>query len=302
MPRRLPPLNAVKAFEAAARHLSFTKAADELSVTQGAISKQIKTLESFLDTPLFERHAGGISLTTAGHQYLPVVAGVFDTLSHATRNLKYQVDAREPLLLNVIPSFASIWMLPRLKHFYERHPTVQVDIVTGDGQMNFANSSADAAIRCLHRDHTPPQAERILGERLMIVAAPNLLKESPVNKPEDILQHRLLPHSTRPGQWTRVLEGFDVDPELGNFGAGWEHFFMTLQAVKAGLGIGLVPDFLAQEQISSGDLVNVLGVTINSDYDYYWLCPGYKSGLHKVQVFHRWLKESLRPFAGYPSE
>ncbi|OZG74782.1 hypothetical protein BTA51_05465 [Hahella sp. CCB-MM4] len=297
MPRRLPPLNAVKAFEAAARHLSFTKAAEELSVTQGAISKQIKILESFLDTPLFERHAGGIALTEAGHQYLPVVAGVFDTLSHATRNLKEQVDASEPLLLNVIPSLASIWLLPRLKYFYERHPNIQVDIVTGDGQMNFANSNADVAIRCLHRDRAPTQAEQILQERLMVVAAPTLLAEKPVKTPADLLSHRLLPHSTRPGQWTRVLENFDVNPELGNYGAGWEHFFMTLQAVKAGLGIGLVPDFLAEETIRSGELVNVLGVTIKSDYEYYWLCPGYKSGLHKVHVFHRWLLENLRSYS-----
>ncbi len=296
MPRRLPPLNAVKAFEAAARHLSFTKAAEELNVTQGAISKQIRILESFLDTPLFERHAGGIALTEAGHQYMPVVAGVFDTLAYATRNLKDQVDASEPLLLNVIPSFASIWLLPRLNSFYERYPTIQVDIVTGDGQMNFANTNADVAIRCLHRDRAPLHAERILEEHLMVVAAPNLLEEKPIITPADLLQHRLLPHSTRPGQWSRVLESFGVNPELGNYGAGWEHFYMTLQAVRAGLGVGLVPDFLAEEAIRCGDLVNVLGVTIKSDYEYYWLCPGYKAGLHKVHVFHRWLLENLRSF------
>lgn len=293
MRRYLPPLNALKAFEAAARHLSVTAAAEELCVTQGAVSKQIRQLESRLGTGLFERRANGIVLTDAGQQYLPFVSAALDSLDMATEQLQRGKQKRERLLLSVTPSFTSSWLISRIHDFENLYPSLQVDLLSGDGRPDFSGTEIDIAIRCLHPDRANHYHRLLLSERLLLLASPELLERKAIQQPLDLLQHRLLTQVTRPGMWDEFLATLGLDGEQAQHGAGFEHFFMSIKAAEEGLGIGLVPDFLAQESISKGRLVNPLGLSLMSGFAYYLFCPGYKSELLKVVQFRDWLAQEL---------
>jgi len=293
MRRYLPPLNALKSFEAAARLLSVTDAAEELCVTQSAVSKQIRQLEQHLEQALFERKAKGIELTAAGRQYLPFVTAALDSLDSATEQLQLGATRKERLLLSVTPSFSSSWLISRIQAFEQDYPGLQVDLLSGDGKPDFAGTDIDSAIRCLPIGRENYQARLLLSERLLLVASPGLLESKPVTQPLDILQHRLLAQVTRPGMWDEFLQQLALDEQSKQLGAGFEHFFMSIKAAEEGLGLGLIPDFLAHESIHAGRLVNPLGLSIQSGFGYYLLCPGYKSGLRKVLLFREWLAQAL---------
>ena len=293
MRRFLPPLNSLKAFEAAARHLSVTTAAEELCVTQGAVSKQIRQLESRLGVGLFERRANGILLTEAGQQYLPFVTAALDSLDSATEQLQRGTRQRERLLLSVTPSFTSSWLISRIHDFEQQYPHLQVDLISGDGKPDFAGTEVDMAIRCLLPERAGQYHRVLISERLMLVAAPDLLKMKPIQQPLDLLQHRLLTQVTRPGMWDEFLQQLGLEATHATYGAGFEHFFMSIKAAEEGLGLGLIPDFLAQESISKGQLVNPLGLSVMSGFAYYLFCPGYKAELLKVIQFRDWLAQEL---------
>ncbi|MDI3326812.1 LysR substrate-binding domain-containing protein [Pontibacterium granulatum] len=293
MRRHLPPLNALKAFDAAARHLSVTAAADELCVTQGAVSKQIRQLESALGVGLFERKPNGITLTEAGAQYLPFVSAALDSLDSATEQLQRGTRQRERLLLSVTPSFTSSWLISRIHAFEQQHPHLQVDLITGDGRPDFSGTEVDLAIRCLRPERAGQYHRLLLSERLLLVASPDLLACTPVQQPVDILQHRLLTQVTRPGMWDEFLHTLGLDGSPARHGAGFEHFFMSIKATEEQLGLGLVPDFLAQESINEGRLINPLGLSMMSGFAYYLFCPGYKVELLKVIQFRDWLAQEL---------
>jgi len=293
MPRYLPPLNALRAFEAAARQLSFSKAAEELCVTQGAISKQINVLESFLDTTLFERRGSRILLTETGHSYLPVISAAFDAVNEATQKLIPEELCQQKLALDAIPSFASLWLIPRLNKFQTAFPQIQVELSAGDGPVNFANSNADLAIRCLHESQIPDAARLLFKEKLLLVATAQFLREHAITSISDILQQRVIPQTTRPALWDQFLQGLGCSSHALQFAIRSEHFFISLQSVKAGLGLGLIPEFLIRDDIQTGQLEHVLNLSYTSDYGYFVICPGYKIVLQKVQSFVSWLEQQI---------
>lgn len=294
MRRYLPPLNAIRTFEAAARHLSFSRAAEELAVTQGAVSKQIKLLESHLETTLFERQNGRISLTEQGLEYLPAVTSALDSLAIATRKISTGRESQERLAIDVIPSLASLWLIPRLEDFHKSQPHIQVEMSAGDGSINFANSNADLAIRCLHQSQAPGNAQLLFDERLLLVASPDYLEANPVTDVNDILSQRVIPQTTRRYMWDQFLRQFGINRCKLNYGVKSEHFFISLQSIKAGLGLGLLPEFLISKELATGELVHVLRLSHASHYGYFVLSPGYKVNLHKVQCFVSWLQQQLR--------
>lgn len=293
MRRHLPPLNSLKAFEAAARLLNVTAAAQELCVTQGAVSKQIRQLESRLNIGLFERRPNGIVLTVAGQQYLPFVSAALDSLDTATEQLKRGGHQRERLLLSVTPSFTSSWLISRIHDFEQQFPHIQVDLISGDGKPEFSGSEVDLAIRCLLPERAGQYHRVLLNERLLLVASPELLAGRVMQQPLDVLQHRLLTQTTRPGMWDEFLQQLGIEGMQAHHGAGFEHFFMSIKAAEESLGLGLIPDFLAQESISKGQLVNPLGLSVMSGFAYYLFCPGYKAEQLKVMQFRDWLAQEL---------
>ncbi|MEH6577293.1 MAG: LysR substrate-binding domain-containing protein [Amphritea sp.] len=293
MRRHVPPLNSVKAFESAARHLSFTAAAEELCVTQSAISKQIKQLEVYLGVLLFERHPAGMKLTTKGSRYLGAISTAMDSIDRATAELTGASSDKETLRVDMLPSFSSIWLIPRLQQLERRYAELNVELVTGEGLPDFVASEADLAIRCFQQAKAPKKALLLLPERLLLVASVERLQQQPVNSLMDISQHKLLAQTTRPEMWQSFFEQLNLDPARIDTGIAAQHFFMSLQSVKEGLGLGLLPDFLVQRELEEGNLVSPLGLSMVSGFGYYLMSPEHKRHQLKVRRFSQWLVDGL---------
>ena len=226
MGRRLPPLNAIRAFEAAARHLSFTRAAEELNVTQAAISHQIKGLEDVLGIPLFRRLNRALMLTEAGQTYLPPLREALDQIADATARLK-TADSGGALTISTLASFAAKWLVPRLPRFQERHPEIDVLISTTAQMVDFAQQDVDAAIRFGRGGWEGVRADRLLTEDIFPVCAPSLLEGSkPLLKPDDLSGFTLLHDDFLYGwtMWLQAVGAQGVDAARGtrftDFGAG----------------------------------------------------------------------------------
>ncbi|GGK78746.1 LysR substrate-binding domain-containing protein [Amphritea balenae] len=293
MRRNLPPLNSVKAFEAAARQLSFTAAAEELCVTQSAISKQIKQLELYIGEQLFERTPNQLILTDKGSRYLAVISVAMDSIDQATAELKRSDKSRESLRLDMLPSLSSIWLIPRLQQFEHCYPELNVELISGEGIPDFVASEADLAIRCFKQDSAPAKADLLLPERLLLVASAELIKRKPIRQIEDLTQHKLLAQTTRPAMWQTFFQQLNLNPELCDPGIAAQHFFMSLQSVKEGLGIALIPDFLVQSELETGQLVAPLGLSMVSSFGYYLSAPEHKRHQLKVRQFSQWLVDNL---------
>lgn len=290
MPRRLPPLNAVRAFDAAARHLSFTKAADELHVTQAAVSHQIKALEEWLGLPLFRRMNRALALTEAGQSYVPSVREALDTLSQATERL-IRNDSAGPLTISAMPSFASKWLVPRLMRFQKRYPDMDVRVQSTSQIVDFARQDVDLAIR-FGSGHWPDlQVERLLTEDIFPVSHPSLLKNAnPLTCPEDLRHHTLLhdDYNISWAVWCRAagIEGVDVER-----GLRFDDSSFTLQAAMSGHGIALARGVLVADDIAAGRLVRLFDVHLPGSLAYYVAAPPHYFTRPKVKAFRDWLFE-----------
>ena len=295
----LPPMQSLRSFEAAARLSSISKAANELCVTQGAVSKQIKLLESFLSVALFTRGPSGVSLTPAGRNYLHSVSNALNELNSSGEQLQTS-PIQQQLLLDVIPSMTNIWLIPRIHSFEQRFPHLKVDLITGDGQPDFNRTQADISIRCLLPSTSSGHILELAREKLLLVASPSLLQCSPIHEKSDILQHRLLKQNTRPQLWDNFLQRQQLLPgnlpghSKINFGMGFQHFFMSMKAAEEGLGLALIPDFLAATAIAENRLVNPLQISLDTDYRYYLFSPSYKAELRKTLEFCQWLQGEMK--------
>ena len=290
MQASLPPMQALNCFAAAARHLSISKAAAQLCVTQGAVSKQVKQLETHLGFALFIRSSKCLVLTEQGLEYFNAVTHALNILASSAESLQVQ-PRQQRLLIDVIPSMSHIWLIPRIHRFEQRYPHLQIDLISGDGDCNFNQTQADLSIRCLKVASAPKDATALFPERLLLVGAPQLLKMTDISTIADLLKLKLLQQNTRSQMWQNFLLQQNLNPSAINLnmGIGFQHFFMSLKAAQEGLGLALIPDFLARQSIVQGQLVNPFKLQITSEYQYYLLSPSYKRQLNKVQLFSRWL-------------
>ena len=248
--RRLPPLNALKAFEAAGRHLSFTRAADELFVTQAAISHQIKALEEFLGVSLFRRQNRNLLLTDIGQAYLPPLSNAFDTIDTATQRLQRQ-DQAGILNISVLGSFAAKWLVPRLGHFTDLHPDITVRILADDKIVDFNQEEIDLAIRYSRIPDSNLHSEKFMTEEFFVVCSPRLLTgATPLNTPKDLCHHTLL-HDQMREDWQMWLDhaGVKVEPRRS---VGFSHSNMVLDAAVDGLGVALGRSILVADDIAAG--------------------------------------------------
>lgn len=290
MSRRLPPLNALRAFEAAARHLSFTKAAEELHVTQAAISHQIKALEEWLGLPLFRRMNRALALTEAGQSYLPPVREAMDTLSQATDSL-LRSDSTGALTISTMPSFASKWLVPRLTRFQKRYPDMDVRVQSTSQVVDFARHDVDLAIRFGNGDWPDLRVERLLTEDIFPVGHPSLLGgDCPLTCPEDLRNHTLLHDDYRISWavWCRAagIEGLDVER-----GPRFDDSSFTLQAAMNGHGVALARGALVADDIATGRLVRLFDVRLPGSVAYYVVAPPHYFSRPKVKAFRDWLFE-----------
>jgi LysR family glycine cleavage system transcriptional activator len=288
MRRRLPPLKALPAFEAAARHLSFTAAADELGLTHGAISHQMKALEAHLGVALFRRLNRRIELTEVGNAFLRAVRTALDVVETSANQIAAPAQ-RGPLVLSCLPTFMMRWLLPRLYEFSAKHPDIEVRLSASYAPVDFAQDSVDAAIRV----GTPTwpggiEAHAFLEERVGPVCSPDLLKRRPLARPADLRQHTLLHTDSRLDAWPHWIEVVGVKGIASGKGPRFEHYYFLLEAAVGGLGVALAPYPLVAEDLRRGRLVAPLDF-VSSDRAYYFLSLRERANVAKIRTFRSWL-------------
>lgn len=292
MSRRLPPLNALRAFESAARHLSFTKAAQELNVTQAAISHQVKALEETLGIALFKRLNRALLLTEAGQAYLPPLREAFDLMDSATRGLQDR-GMEGPLKVTALPSFAGKWLLPRLSRFRERYPEIDVLVSAKDSLVDFATDDVDMGIRYGGGVYDGLACDFLLPDSYAPMCSPKLLEgETALRTPADLRHYTLLHDDVDPTfgwrGWLKQVGIEDIDPQRG---PGYSDSSMVIAAAIAGQGVALGRMSLAVDDIRAGRLVIPFGPVLKSKYSNYVVVPKARESWPKVQAFRQWLRE-----------
>lgn len=288
MARRLPPLNALRAFEAAARHLSFTRAAEELHVTQAAISHQVKALEEHLGRKLFRRLNRALLLTDDAQAYLPSVSRAFTLLNDATSDLLTK-HTPGPLTVSALPSFAARWLVPRLGRFRHIRPDIDLRIDPSTELADFAGGDVDVGIRYGRGKYPGMRADWLMTEDIFPVCSPALLEgPHPLHDPED-LEHQVLLHDDGHGDWRTWLlaAGVDrVDPARGPI---FTDSSMLIQAAMAAQGVALARGVLAADELAAGRLVRPFTLSLPTEYAYYLVCPVNTAEQPKIAAFRDWL-------------
>ncbi len=287
MKYKLPPLNALKVFEAAARNLSFTKAAEELFITQGAVSKQIRVLEEYLGFTLFKRVHQGLILTKKAEEYYQNIYLALDSIRISTHFISAKYVQDNVLRINVLPSLSSYWLIPRLKSFKEKYPEVELNIVGGGGNVDFSRIEADVAIRSSDSKIVGLESVKFMDEEMLMISSPEIAAK--IKTINDISKITILEHSDRSNDLEDWLNMAGLNKIISKNKLQFEHFFMVIEAAKQGLGIGFVPSFLLDDLLSRGELVNLLGIKHKTRFSYYLLCPRESRGVNKVKIFREWL-------------
>lgn len=290
--RRLPPLNALRAFESAARHLSFTKAADELAVTPGAISQQVKLLEETVGVPLFRRDPKGLSLTEAGLSSLPSLRDGFDRLSAAARLMTLERGSGR-LAVSVAPSFASKWLVPRLDAFQALHPDIDVYVHADMDVVDFSVDDVDLAIRYGRGNYGDLVTERLLNEKIVPVCAPSLLTgDKPLKDVNDLAGHTLLHDGGNDHEiatWSMWLRAAKADGVDGTRGPRFNQSSLVIEAAVAGRGVALAKYALALADLEAARLVIPFDLTTPTDFAYWLVHPAAKAALPEVKAFKEWV-------------
>jgi LysR family glycine cleavage system transcriptional activator len=300
MRRKIPSTAALAAFEAAARHQSFTLAASELAVTQSAVCRQVATLEGFLGVALFRRSQRGVTLTEAGRRYSRSVAVRLDEVERDTLDLMAQAGQGEEggsLELAVVPTFATQWLLPRLSRFQALHPGITVHFTPRTRPFLFSDTPLDAAIHAGEGFWPGTEGCLLLNEYLIAVASPALLQERRVRQAADVARLPLLQASTRPYAWRHWFESQGLKIEQDMAGPRMELFSMLSEAAAQGLGAALVPKLLVESELASGRLQQLLPHSFVSDRSYRLLYPTDKAGLPALQAFAAWLQGEAESYS-----
>ncbi|HAB01923.1 MAG TPA: LysR family transcriptional regulator [Pseudomonas sp.] len=290
MRRKIPSTTALICFEAAARHQSFTKAAQELALTQGAVCRQIGALEAFLNVELFRRLRRGVQLTEAGLSYSRQIAAQLDAVERDTLSVMRQQGANV-IELAVVPTFGTQWLLPRLKDFQQRHPEVTVNLTNRTRPFLFADTPFDAAIYFGDADWSGTQSHRLMGENPMPVCSPALLHGQGQIDVQSMAGMPLLQQTTRPYAWRQWFNGLGLTVPGDMAGPRYELFSMLAQAAKHDMGLALIPPFLIQRELEEGSLVVANRYALASHKAYYLMIPERKVPSASLQAFRDWLVE-----------
>jgi LysR family glycine cleavage system transcriptional activator len=290
---RLPPLNALRAFEAAARLSSFKLAGEELRVTAGAVSHQIVNLEQFLGTKLFQRHHRRVVPTGAGRTYLREVQKSLQRIAHATQALSASLD-RSILRLKAPPTFAARWLMPRLADFHARHPDISVQVTTSHDAVDFSTDNVDAAI---HYGTALPRGaagERLFKEVLVPVCSRRYLQGARALSPRELADKVLLHSLRRPDDWPRWFAAAGAPGLKLNQKLVFENSSLTYQGAINELGIAIAQIALVRDDLISGQLVMPSGFTLSCDAGYFLSYPRERARIGKVRLLHTWLADEVR--------
>jgi LysR family glycine cleavage system transcriptional activator len=285
----LPPLNGLRAFEAAARHLSFTEAARELNVTQTAISHQIRRLEDRLGVALFRRRHKSLTLTAAGESYLPAVRQAFDGLRAATDTLLRR-ERRRALTVATIASFAVKWLVPRLSHFHQQHPDIEVRVTTGTALTDFRRDDVDLAIRYGLGQWPGLDAVPLVREDVFPVCSPALRDGRPgLRRPQDLAHHTLIHLTIAPDDWRVWFTAFGIEGIDPTRGPSFDLQLSAIQAAVDGLGVMLGRTALVGDDLAAGRLVAPFDLVLPAGAAYYVVTPPETADEPRVRAFREWL-------------
>ncbi|WP_434772872.1 LysR family transcriptional regulator [Pseudomonas entomophila] len=298
MRRKIPSTTALICFEAAARHQSFTRAAEELALTQGAVCRQIGGLEAFLNVELFYRTQRGVRLTEAGLSYSRRIATQLDAVERDTLSVMRQQGANI-IELAVVPTFGTQWLLPRLKDFQQRFPEVTVNLTNRTRPFLFADTTFDAAIYFGEGEWPGTQVDRLMGESPVPVCCPSLLEGHHTLGARQIGELPLLQQTTRPYAWRQWFDSQQVSVALDMTGPRYELFSMLAQAAMHAMGIALIPPFLIQRELEEGRLVIANPHALTSSKAYYLVVPERKTESASLRAFQAWLIEQAQRYAAH---
>lgn len=288
----LPSLAALHCFEAAARHLSFTRAAEELSLTQSAVSKQVSQLEGILLHPLFRRVRKRLHLTPEGSVYLGEARRILAQVEMSTRYMQSYGVESDVLNVATLPTFGARWLIPRLNGFRHQHPSINLNISNRSEPFDMQRERIEVAFFFGHGAWPRAECMKLLDEELVPVCAPSIL-EHDIGSPLALTDLVLLQVSTRPEAWHEWFEAQKMYTEHSYHGPRFDTFYMALRAARAGCGVALVPKFLAQEELSEGKLVIPWGFSLRSKDAYYMAYPEHMAGLYKIRAFIEWISQRL---------
>jgi LysR family glycine cleavage system transcriptional activator len=299
MNRRLPSLNALRAFEAAARHGSFTRAALELGVTHGAVSRQVQGLEAWLGKPLFRRFNRRVVLTDAGTAYRTEIGGAFDRIAAATARFADDGE-RRVLHVTALPTFTIRWLIPRLSDFQIRNPKIEVRLTTASEKDEALRVPFDVVIRGGPERWTGFKRAKFLDEGRIPVCSPALLKRVPLRKLEDLRHHTLLHSATLRDVWLKWLAVAGLPDLVPAAELVFEHFYLSIQAAIDGLGVAMGPLTLVAEDLAQRRLVLPFRAPVLPARGYYMYVP--ETGRHDsaIEAFCQWLA-SAGAASDYPN-
>ncbi len=300
MRRKIPSLQALACFDAAARHQSYTRAAQELALTQGAVSRQIGALEAFVGVALFQRTRHGVALTARGAEYAVQVASRLQGLEQDTLDVMAG-QGGGGVQLAAVPTFATRWLIPRLPALSALHPELTVHIETRTRPFLFADTAFDAALYAGTAEQVAnwagTQALRLLTEDMVPVYSPALAKALALRQPltpQAIAALPLLQQSTRPTAWRQWFEAAGVAAPMALSGPRYELFSMTAAAAAQGLGLALVPSLLVEAELARGELVLACDQVLPGDRAYYLVQPERGEERPALGWFKAWLREAVR--------
>lgn len=292
--RLIPPLGCLVAFEAAARLGSFTRAAAELNLTQGAVSRQVKDLEERLGLPLFERVRQRVHLTEAGRFYADALRDTLARFASATAQTIAFKGKGGTLDLAILPTIGTRWLIPRLPDFFRRHPEVTIRFSTRLRPFDFEREGLDAAIHFGDAQWSGAVLHPLMGEVLVPVASPALITAESLSAPADLRRATLLVQATRPAAWGEWFAAQGMAAPAGGQRLSFEQFAQVLQAAVAGLGVALAPQVLVADEIGRGELSVLFDAKVTSRQGYFFVYPEAKRHLPALIAFRDWLLEQAK--------
>jgi len=293
--RLLPSMSLLVAFEAAARHLSFTRAGEELALTQSAVSRQVQALEALLEVELFRRAGRRIQLTDVGAMYARETAAAMERIRSASAQVAAFRSGVGSLHLATLPTFGSKWLLPRLSQFYALHPGMLIHMHSRIGGLDLDKAGMDVAIN-VGDGHWPGLiAHKLADDRRVVVASPHVLATHPIGNPDDVAAHLLLQVATQPQAWRDWFTAQGLPMRAMRLGPQFEYVAHMIQAMTAGIGIGLVARTLVEEELRQGSLVVALDIPVPTQRSYYLLYTPEKASFPPLVAFRDWLLGQAGP-------
>ena len=299
MRRKIPPLQTLVCFDAAARHESYTRAAQELALTQSAVSRQIATLEAFVGVALFRRTRHGVALTASGAAYARQITKRLEAMERDTLDAMAHQGEGGSLALAAVPTFATRWLVPRLPDFARLQPDVVVHIETRTRPFLFADTEFDAALYA----GTPTQVANWAGTRALLlmhedvvpVCSPRLLPRGTAVTPAAIARLPLLQLSTRPDGWRQWFDAHQIEAPSARGGPRYELFSILAGAATHGLGVALMPTMLVEDELRRGDLVVACAKPLSGERNYYLVMPDRGDERALLKSFGEWLVGQAQP-------